>query len=141
MNAYESVKLFEAQVRRATGLKVVLMPSPIKEPGPHVKLAVRKVVSTKAPRAAQGEREVRLFASLDGNVESETGLKLALEACEKLAVYLVACERLEDAQGAAIANTRVISKSNDDDGILQDPDKETVAWLDDLHYVSVFIPA
>lgn len=140
MKAFDAVKLFESQVRRDTGLKVVLMPSPLKEQGPHVKLSVRKVVSTKAPRAAQSEREIRLFVSLDGSVESETGLKLALDACEALTAYLVVCERLKDATGAIIANTRIISKSNDDDGILQDPDKETVAWLDDLHFVSVFIP-
>jgi hypothetical protein len=140
MKAFDAVKFFEAQIARRTGLKVVLMPSPLSEPGVHVKLSCRKVLRLKVgPRL--GEREVRLYAVVDGSVESETGLGMAIDACEGLATYLAGCDRLEDANGDAIANTRVVATTNDNDGILQDPDKDSVAWLDDLYFVVLTIPA
>jgi hypothetical protein len=141
MMAFAAVKYFEAQLARATGLKVILAPSTLKEPGPHVKLALRKVVVPKTPKAAQASKTVRLFAVVDGSAESETGLRLALEACEAMADYLVHCVRLEDETGTAIADTRIESTVNEDDGILQDPDNGNIAWLDDTHFVSITIPA
>jgi hypothetical protein len=141
MKAFEAVKLFEEQLARGTGLKVVLMPNALKEPGIHIKLSCRKVLKEKLGARPTGEREIRLYVYVDGSVISETGLGLALDACESLASYLAGCSRLEGALGAPIANTRVVSTTNEGDGILQDPDKDEVAWLDDLYFVSIMIPA
>lgn len=141
MKAYDAVKLFSAQITRSTGCKTILAPSPLKEPGPHVRVVVRKVVTPLKPKAAQSEREIRLYVSVDGSAESETGLRMALETCEALSDYLSGCTRLEDQFGAAISSTRVTSRANEDDGILEDPDNGNVAWLDDLHFVTLFIPA
>jgi len=141
MKAYDAVKLFEAQLARGTGLKVVLMPNALKEPGIHLKLSCRKVLKEKLGAKPTGEREIRLYVYVDGSVISETGLRMALDACESLASYLAGCTRLESDQGLPIANTRVVATTNDGDGILQDPDKDEVAWLDDLYFVSLTIPA
>jgi hypothetical protein len=141
MNAIGAVLLFRSQIERHTGLKVILAPSPLKEPGVHVKIVVRKVLVPERPKAAQNTHEVRLYVSIDGSVESDTGLALALSACETLGAYLTTCTRLEDEHGEQIANTRVVSTANEDDGILQDPDNGNLAWLDDLHFVTLSIPA
>jgi hypothetical protein len=140
MTPYDATLAFAEQLRNRTGLKVIVSPSPLKEPAPHVKVNVRKILRAKAPAAAASEYELRLIVSADGKVESETGLKLAVEACTALVDYLGSASRLEDAVGAAIAGTRIKETVNEDDGILEDPENGNVAWIDDLHYVSVWIP-
>lgn len=143
MTAFDVVHLFEKQIARRTGLKTVLAPSPLKEPGPHVKVLVRKVSLPARPVAAQGHRELRLYVSLEGRLESDAGLKLALGGCESLAGYLLTTPglHLEDETGAAIANTRITATPDENDGLVGDPDDDKVAWADELIYVSVFYPA
>jgi hypothetical protein len=140
MTPHAAVLAFAAQLGRHTGIKVIVSPSPLKEPAPHAKVAVRKILRAKTPGGATSEYEVRLIVSADGRVESETGLKLAVEACTALVDYLSTVSRLEDGNGAPIASTRIRETVNEDDGILEDPENGNVAWIDDLHYVSAWIP-
>jgi hypothetical protein len=134
-------KLFEAQLARRTGAKVILAPSPLKEPGPHITVKVRKVIAPKMPRGAMRAHELRLYVSVEGKVESETGRKMAIDTCEAASTYLAEVSHLEDEGGNPIPNTRVIATINEDDGILGDPDDDKVAWIDDLHYVTIAYPA
>jgi hypothetical protein len=141
MMGKEAARLFVEQLRRRTLQKVVFLPSPLKEPGPHISVAIRKIVVPKKPRAAAAEHEVRLYVTMEGKVESETGRDMAVDLCESLSTYLDSATRLEDADGNQIANTRITATVNEDDGILGDPDDDKVAWIDDLHYVTIAYPA
>jgi hypothetical protein len=141
MTGFDVAHLFGGQLLRRTGLKVVLRPSPLKEPGPHVDVAVRKIVVPKGTKAASEQHELRLYVFMQGSVESNTGLEMAMDACETLATYLESITRLEDVDGNPIANTRVTSTVNEDDGILSDPEDEKIAWLDDLYSVNIWYPA
>jgi hypothetical protein len=143
MTAIDVAHLFEKQIARRTGIKTILAPSSLKESGPHVKVLVRKVLVPARPAAAQGQHELRLYVSLEGKLESDTGLKMALDDCESLAVYILTTPslHLEDETGKAIANTLITAKPDENDGLVGDPDDDKVAWADDLIYVSVFYPA
>lgn len=141
MIAYDAVVAFKDQVTRRTGLKTVLAPTPLKDPGPVVKISVRKVLRHAAVQARQDpEREIRLTVRLDGMVESLTGLKAAVEACDALASFLTGATRLEDDTGASIASTRVTETVNEEDGILEDPESGAVAWVQDDHFVTIRLP-
>lgn len=143
MKAFEALTLFRAQIERRSGLKVVLVPSPVKEAAPTIRLSLRKVVaqrSTVRERTVVA-RELRMTLALDGKVESETGLRLAAEACESLLDFLGSATRLEDALGNPVPSTTISVTVNQDDGILEDPENGAVAWIRDEHFVAISIPA
>jgi len=141
MNANQAATYFEKQLTRRTGLKVVHLPSPLKGPGVHIKMLERKVIVPHSPKAAQSSHELRLYVAVSGSCESDTGRRDAVAACETLAEYLQAELHLEGDEGLPIAGTRVTATISEDDGILGDPDNERLAWIDDLHYVTVSYPA
>lgn len=141
MSPYDAVVAFSSQVGRHTGLSVVVSPSPLRDPAPHAKVAVRKILRSRKTTSSAKEYEIRLFVSVDGRVESETGLKLAVDACQVLVDYLLEVTRLEDELGAVIPNTRITVTVNEDDGILEDPENGNVAWVEDIHFVTIWIPA
>ncbi|HOX30914.1 MAG TPA: hypothetical protein PLB91_01215 [Spirochaetales bacterium] len=141
MTANQAADYFEKQLARRTGLKVVHLPSPLKEPGVHIKMLERKVIVPRSPKAAQSSHELRLYVSVSGSCESETGRREAVAACETLAEYLKDELHLENDAGLPIAGTRITSSISEDDGILGDPDNEKLAWIDDLHYVAISYPA
>lgn len=140
MTPYEAIALFSGQIARHTRITTITSPSPLKDPAPHVKVAVRKILRSSRTQASKGSYEIRLFVSVDGMVESDTGLRLAVEACQALVDYLANVTRLEHLDGAAIADTRVTATVNEEDGILEDPDNGNVAWIDDVHFVTLSIP-
>mgnify|MGYP006910160268 CR=1 FL=1 len=142
MTAYECVELFRRQLERRTGLKVVLVPSPVKDSGPVVRIALRKVLvanDTVGNRRA-AKREVKLTVALDGRVESATGLRLACDAIESVAAFLRIGTRLETAEGDPIPEASITSTINPDDGVLEDPDSGAVAWIRDEHFVVISMP-
>lgn len=144
MTFYEALVLFRDQVKRKTGLKVVVAPSPIKESGPYVKIAVRKPRRQKTPvtmgASSIDEASLRLSVSVGAVVESETGLKQALDASETLQVFLEDAKRLENEEGKPIAGSGISSSSDENDSILEDPESGAKAWVDDLYYVDIEIP-
>lgn len=142
MTAFEAVSLFAKQIERSTGLKVIIVPSPIKDAAATVRLGIRKVLNLRDTQAHRimGKREVRLTVAIDGKVESLTGLRLAVEACETMSAYLASARRLEDEGGVPLADHSIEASSNPDDGILEDPDNGEVAWVRDEHFVTISIP-
>jgi len=142
MTAYEALELFQNQLAHRTGLKVALVPSPIKEAAPTVRVALRKIVAVRDTQANRtgGKKELRLTVALDGKVESATGLRLACEACETLAAFMGSVKRLEDEEGQPVPDCTVTSSANPDDGILEDPENGNVAWVRDEHSATISIP-
>lgn len=142
MTAFEALELFEKQIVRRSGLKVVLVPSPVKDAAPTVRLGLRKIVRVRDTIGNRlgGKTEIRITAALDGMVESATGLRLAAEACEALAAFMATVKRLEDEAGLPLADHTVTTSANPDDGIIQDVADEKVAWVSDEHFVTISIP-
>ncbi len=132
LNAWDQVQLLVAQIGRHTGLKTLLLPLAIKEPGLCVKVAARKVSTGRdlyTDRRPVAGTVVQAAVSIESRVESHTALRNAVDACEALARYAIEADRLEDQDGKPIANLRLEMKSNDDDGLLEDPDNDKVAWV------------
>lgn len=135
MNAFEALLCFKAQVKHHTGLKTVLVPTPIQEAAPVVRIAVRKIVLDKTTKVV--DKTLRLTVALEASAESDTGLRQAIEAIEALNEYATTANRLENEFQNAIPNTRITWKSNLDDGLLEDPDSGKIVWVRDEHFVEI----
>jgi hypothetical protein len=124
LSAWNQVQLLVAQIGRHTGLKALLLPLAIKEPGLCVKVAARKVSTSRdlfTDRRPVSGTVVQVAVSIESRVESHTALKNAVDACEALARYAVGADRLEAQDGKPIPNLRLEIKPHDDDGLLEDP--------------------
>lgn len=140
----EVLELFRKQIERHTGLKTVLVPSPIKEPGLVGKIALRKLLlatSTFRDRTEDGGITLRISVSVESRIESQTAFRKAVDSLEALVRYARGASRLEDESGKPIPNATLRSSLGDDDGILEDPDNERVAWLREEVLFEVTIPA
>jgi hypothetical protein len=142
----EAPELFRVQIAERTGLKTVILPVPLEEAGPVVKIAVRKVlnrVATYGDRKGQATA-IRMAISLDAKVESLTGLRAAITACNTLSRYLVPGLRLERKNGdgdlEGIPGTRFEVQVNEDDSILEDPEVGKVAWVRDQYIITLQLP-
>lgn len=140
ITAFQGAVLFRDQIARRTGLKTLLMPGVMKEAGPVVKVSVRKAVCVLPTKGGPARRTLRLTVAVEGVVESETGLKLCLEAVETLSAYLETSRRLEDEVGDQIPDSLVLTKVNEDDGILEDPETGAKAWVRDEFFVDITLP-
>lgn len=144
MTFFSALKLFERQIARRTELKVVLAPCPIKDAGPICKVLLRKPLRLKDPvtmgSASIEEATIKLAVSIEGSIESETGLKLALDASEALQNFLKDAKRLEDEDGNPVAGSAISIKSDVNDSVLEDPESGDKAWIEDVFYVDVELP-
>jgi len=144
IDAWDQVLLLVAQIGRHTGLKTLLLPLAIKEPGLCVKIAARKVSTSRdlyTDRRPVSGTVVQAAVSIESRVESHTALRNAVDACEALARYAVGADRLEDKDGKPIPNLRLEMKPNNDDGLLEDPDNDKVAWVRVEYLVTITQPA
>lgn len=144
INAWDQVQLLVAQIGRHTGLKTLLLPLAIKEPGLCIKIAARRV-STKRDlymdHRPLPNTVVQAAVSIESRVESHTALRNAVDACEALARYATEADRLEDQDGKPVANLRLEMKPADDGGLLEDPDSDKVAWVRVEYLVTITQPA
>lgn len=143
MTAFDATKLFQAQLARAlTGLswlKVIILPNPLQEPGCVVSIAVRKPKREQTTKLVQ-VRTLRILVSISGRIESETGLKMAMDAIEAVSGFLLSATHLEDKDGHPIADARITTTPVDDDGILEDPETGGKAWVREDFPVSINLP-
>ncbi len=144
LGAWEQVQLLVAQIGRHTGLKTLLLPLAIKEPGLCVKIAARNVSTSRdlyTDRRPVAGTVVRASVSIESRVESHTSLHNVVDACEALARYAVGASRLEDQDGKPIPDLRLEIKPTDDGGLLEDPDNDKVAWVRVEYLVVITQPA
>jgi hypothetical protein len=141
---YEALTAYREQLKRHTGLKVVLAPSVLKESDVTVKIAVRRPLiknnSMARGPAATLEKTLKLFVTLEGVIESEVGLKYALAASESLQEYFAVQRNLEDATGKGIPNSRITISADESDSILEDPESGAKAWTNEAYSVEITIP-
>jgi len=143
MTAMQAIDLFLKQVERRSGLKALLVPSALPEPGLHAKVALRKLVPVKDTRAGlrgSGAFLVRLSAAIESRLESDIALGEAVHALESFLRWSVTADRLEDAAGNPVPNTSLQVRLGDDDGVIEDPDDDKVAWLREELIFEVHIP-
>jgi hypothetical protein len=143
-SAMDVLDLFRKQVERHSGLKTVLVPSPIKEPGLVGKIALRKLMPAKSTfhdRKEDGVITLRISVSVESRIESQSAYRKAVDSLESLVRYARAASRLEDEAGKPILNATLRASLGDDDGLLEDPDNERFAWLREEILFEVTIPA
>jgi hypothetical protein len=139
MTAYDAAVLFKKQIERNTLLKTVLMPTPLKESGPVVKVAVRKLIVRKRDYGSRVApiREVRLSVMVEATVEGQRALELAMDACEIVGEFMRSTTRLQDKTGSDIPGSRIESFFDEEDSVLDDPDTGKVSWITDEYRVTI----
>ena len=143
MKTYEVLNLFAQQLETAVQEKVVVTPSSVDEKGVIIKVSLLKTWLPSKPRGTYGTRSARIRVSVSGTAESLTGLELACDAVEKLDDYLVEGSqeiRLEDAEGRAIANTRIVTVISEEDSFIDSPDSTAVQDVQDDRICIISFP-
>lgn len=150
MTSYEAFNAFFEQVKtlctKRNTLKVVKSPTSIKEKGVIVKIAMLKSYPQGSPKQ-NDSKVIRVRLSVEGTLESETGLKQAMDTIDILDDYLIcatpgdlsATLNLED-KGKPIPNTRIITQISVEDSFIDSPDAITVQDLQDERYITITYP-
>jgi hypothetical protein len=147
MTSFEALRFFAARLERhivsgKSAIKVVPTPSPINERGLVVKVSALKSYAQSEPKGVRASRFLRLRVSVQGGVESLTGLERALDAIEALDDYLGGSRslRLERTDGSGAAGSRVIQTISREDGFFDDPDSAEARSVRDDRVVTITIP-
>jgi hypothetical protein len=135
--AFDAMNLFAAQLKRDLELKVLVLPVSIKEKGVVVTLAMRKT-HTQSDRSGAA-RVVKMRLAVEGSVESQKGLELALNAIEAIDAYLEKPRNLSDSSGSPIANTRIVQSVSEEDSFLPTPDSTDVQDAIDERLVILYL--
>ena len=145
MNSRNAIELFIMQLKRnvilkESKLKVVLLPSSVKEDGLIITIAPRKTFLDTRTKGVRATRAVRLRLAVEGAEESHTGLFQALEAIEKLDAWLSFSQNLEGIDGAGIPNTRITSTASEEDSFLSSPNSIEAQDVLDERIITITIP-
>ena len=148
MKSHRAFRLFCSQLERhitsgSFATKVVPLPSSVSEKGVHIRVAVLKPTRAAKPsQMGSPPKMVRLRVSVAGSAESMTGLEQAMDAVEALDTYLMHCDtlRLEDEEGKAIADTRLMQKVSPEDSFLDSPDSTAVQDVQDDRTITIYFP-
>ena len=155
MRSFDALKLFAAQLERnirgnTFKTKVVIAPTAVEEKGVVIKLALLKSTPDNARKARFATRTLRIRVSVQGAIESLTGLEQVCDAIERLDSYLAAPqlhlkELGETTSGMtgeiSIAGTRVIQRLSEEDSFVDSPDSTALVSADDDRIVLLTIPA
>ena len=147
MDSFTAFRLFSQQLQRRIAsdrfaTKVVMLPSSVNEKGVRIQVAVLKTFRVSAGKIKRPQKVVRLRVSVAGSAESMTGLEQAVSAVEALDTYFMDCSRLrlEDADGNAIPDTRMMQKISEEDSFLDSPDSTSVQDVQDDRIITIYIP-
>lgn len=145
MTSFNALKLFQEQLERHIAsssfkTKVVIAPSSVDERGLIIQLSVMKTFKEKQARAYNATRSVKVRLAVRGSAESMEGLEMALDAIEALDEYLDLPIRLENENGVAIPNTRIITNITEEDSFIDSPDSIEVQDVEDIRIVVITIP-
>lgn len=155
MRSYKTMQLFAEQLKRNVQstqdckVKVVVTPSSINEKGVVIKVSLLKTTPDAIYQAKTECRSVRLRVSVQGTIESQEGLKQAVEMIESLDHYLDDTklrleEIIEGANGTQairkIPNTRITCKLSEEDSFIDNPDSTDVQDVQDDRTVTITIP-
>ena len=135
--SYDAMILFQKQLQRHTAMKIVIAPTSVNERGLVAKLSLLKAAPQS--RIPSSRPLVRLRLAIDGSAESHTGLKQAFAAIEEINDYLKRPRNLEDAEGNAIANTRIVQRPSEEDSALDNPDGTAVQDILDERLVILYL--
>ncbi len=146
MKSYDALNLFRSQLERNIAsdffkTKVVLVPSPVREKGLHIQLAVLKTGFENRSPAYDATRTLRVRVTVAGSLESSKSLSMALDAIEKLDSYTNRTLHLEDEQGNPVPNTRIITKVSPEDSFLDTPGSTEIQDAEDVRTCLITFPA
>lgn len=139
--AFDAMNLFAAQLERHITEKVVLLPTALDEAGVTVRVSMRKTYLSNERNAPRKTRVVKMRLAVEGSVEAQEGLKLALNAMEEIDAYLdnIQSIRLEDAEGIPIPDTRFTETISEDDSFLPSPDSTNVQDALDERLITLYL--
>lgn len=146
MKSYEALNFFAAQLKRhiASALfatHLVVTPSSFTQKGLFIQVAALKTYTEGKVPSYKSTRTLRVRVSVRGTAESSTGLEMALDAIEQLDSYLTKEPiHLENANGVAIPNTRIVTQINAEDSFIDSPDSTTVQDVEDSRTCLITIP-
>jgi len=147
LNSFDALNAFAKQLERHIGgegfhTKVVVTPSSVNENGVVIKVTLLKTFIQPEPPAGRFTRTLRVRVSVAGTAESMTGLKQATEEIEAIDNYLLSANlRLENEDGSAIPNTRLLQKLNQEDSFVDNPDSIAVQDVQDDRIVIITFTA
>ena len=155
MTSYDVMQLFAEQLERNVQstqdckVKVVITPSSIREKGVVIKVSLLKTTPDKVYQAKTESRSVRLRVSVQGTIESQEGLRQAVEMVEALDRYLqdekLRLEKIIEGENSMqavrkIPNTRITCKLSEEDSFIDNPDSTDVQDIQDDRTVTITIP-
>lgn len=150
MTSFNAFNLFFTQLKKLSttenSIKFVKAPTSLKETGAIVKVSMLKAFPQGQPRVNKSNM-IRVRVSVEGTIESETGLKQAMDTIEILDEYLLcstpgtesAVLHLED-ENKPIPNSRIITQISVEDSFIDSPDATTVQDLQDERIITITYP-
>jgi len=146
MKTIEALKNFVAQLERNLSLgedktKVILTPASVSEKGLVIKVGIKKTYLSSQTQGIRTTRVLKVRLAIAGAIESETGLKQAVNAIEALDAYLEKPRNLEDASGKQVPDTRILQTISQEDSFIDSPDSTEVQDALDERTVTITIPA
>lgn len=155
MKSYDVMTLFAQQLERSIAssdeckTKVVITPSSVNEKGVVIKISLLKTFPDMVFQARNHSRTVKLRVSVCGTVESQTGLKQAIQMIQSLDSYLfqdnLRLEEIVEGENSLqsvrkIPNTRITQQISNEDSFFTNPDSTDVQDVQDDRTVIITVP-